>query len=100
MKKQIQSISSHQTSKVLACIYIAITIPFMFIGLLAFIFGAPVKSPDGQAPTNFPWLLFIFAPLIYGVFGYIFSRLGCLVYNLVAKFVGGFEFTVIDKNDF
>ena len=100
MKKQITHISGHQTSKVMAFLYIAFTLPFMLIGLIAFISGTPVESQDGESTTNLPWLFLIFAPLMYGVFGYIFSRLGCFVYNLIAKFFGGFEFTVIEKNGF
>ena len=91
MKKQISRISPHQTSKVVALLYVALTIPFMLIGIAITIFS--------QAPIHFPFMFFIFAPVIYGVLGYIFAGLGCLIYNVIAKFVGGFEFTVIEKNE-
>ncbi len=98
MKKQISRISPHQTSKVVALLYVVFTIPFMLIGIAITIFSQAPITPGGQ-PSHFPSMFFIFAPVIYGVLGYIFAGLGCLIYNVIVKFVGGFEFTVIEKGE-
>jgi hypothetical protein len=34
----------------------------------------------------------VFAPLIYLVFGYIITVIGCAIYNLTFKFTGGIEY--------
>ena len=36
----------------------------------------------------------IFVPLIYAAMGFVFGALGALIYNLVAKWVGGIEVEV------
>jgi hypothetical protein len=33
-------------------------------------------------------------PVVYLVVGYVMTALGCMIYNLVAKFTGGFEYEV------
>lgn len=96
MKKQISNISGHQTSKVFALLYAALTVPLAVIGVIAFLFGSPPEVQNSQS-IDFPWLFFVFAPLLYGGIGYIFTRLGCFVYNFIAKRFGGIEFTVTEN---
>ena len=36
----------------------------------------------------------IFMPIIYGVMGLIFGVIGAALYNLVARWIGGFEVEV------
>ena len=92
--QQLSNISGHQSSKVVALLYVFFTIPFMIIGILIFAFGGLPESADGQPAPQFMSWFFILAPLIYGVVGYIFMRLGCFIYNLISKYVGGIEFTL------
>ena len=96
IKKQISNISGHQTSKVFALLYVLFTIPFAFVGVLGLIFSSPTQISNGEPTHQFPWLVFVFAPVFYGVAGYIFSRLGCVAYNFIAKRFGGIEFTVTE----
>ena len=45
---------------------------------------APKEAPFGTG--------FVFAlPILYGICGFIFTAIGCAVYNLVAGWVGGVE---------
>ncbi|MBC7994061.1 MAG: hypothetical protein H7Z15_12565 [Rhizobacter sp.] len=37
-------------------------------------------------------LAMLMLPLVYLVFGYIMTVIGCAFYNLVARFVGGIEY--------
>lgn len=84
MKKQILSFSPIQTAKVFALLYFIMSIPL--VGLMAISFAL---SP---APTPGIWFLAAL-PFIYLIFGFIFTALGALIYNLVAKWVGGIEYT-------
>jgi hypothetical protein len=36
--------------------------------------------------------LFAFFPIVYFVFGHLGVALGCVVYNFLFKYIGGFEF--------
>ncbi|KPH63491.1 MULTISPECIES: hypothetical protein [Pseudoalteromonas] len=89
MNIQISKISSHQTSKAIALTFFVLTLPFGFIGLALSFFGPDFESHNGQ---GFPYLLFVFAPVIYGVMFYFMQRFFCFAYNLVAKRFGGIEF--------
>lgn len=40
----------------------------------------------------------IFLPIFYGVLGFVFGLLTALLYNLVARFVGGIEVEVEPRN--
>ena len=89
MKKQITHISPHQTSKIMAVLYVIFTLPFMVVGIFTLLFS---DSPESSFS-----LFFIAAPIIYGVLGYVFTILGCWIYNFVAKRLCGFEFTAADQ---
>jgi hypothetical protein len=93
MKIQIKNVSSHQSSKVLSLMFAFMTLPFAIVGVIGFIF-AP-ESPDGM--SNVPFLFFVFAPVLYGLMGYVFNRLFCFVYNFISKRVGGIEFVTEEQ---
>jgi len=90
MKKQILSFSPIQTAKVFALLYFIMSIPML--GFMALSFAL---SP---APSPGIWFLVVM-PFVYLIFGFIFTAIGALIYNLVAKWVGGIEYTssVIDN---
>jgi len=86
MRKQIIRVSPLQNAKVMAVLYFVMSIPFVLI-----MFAMP--TPEG-APM--PWWLFIFMPVAYLFFGFLFSLIGAWIYNLVAARVGGFEYTSVE----
>lgn len=86
MKKQIINISPFQTAKVFAVLYFVMTLPF--IALLAIMFSF---SPRPGPSLGFLLVL----PFAYMIFGFIFTVLASWVYNLVAGWVGGIEYTSI-----
>ncbi|MES2307340.1 MAG: hypothetical protein V4507_00620 [Verrucomicrobiota bacterium] len=90
MKKQITRISPHQTSKIVAILYSAVTVIFIPIGIAVYLAGGKQKSLG---------LFLILAPLIYGVISYLMFGFVCLVYNLVAKRFGGVEFEVKEVSE-
>jgi hypothetical protein len=88
MRKVITRISPLQAAKVSALLYFFVSIPFVVMMGVATAFSTTSKSSS----------LFIFAfPFIYLVFGFIFTLLGAWLYNVVAGWIGGIEFTVADR---
>ena len=72
-----------------------IIIPFFL--LAASIAGAAAKANGGQALPGILGLGGIFIvmlPILYGAMGFIGGIIGALIYNLVAKWIGGIEVEV------
>jgi len=78
-KVQIQSFGVHKTSLVIACVYFVISLLFV-----PFIFMA--ASENHALPV-----FLYFLPVFYGLLGYLITALGCWIYNLIAKKIGGIE---------
>ncbi|GAC1524737.1 MAG: hypothetical protein NVS3B11_25640 [Collimonas sp.] len=85
MKKQISRISPVQTAKVMALLYFAISLPMIALMGLFYAF-----MPGPKASIGMMFML----PFLYAIFGFIFTVFGAWIYNLVAKWIGGIEFTV------
>jgi hypothetical protein len=70
-----------------ACLGLVFAPFFLLIGVLG--------SMAGQQKTPFAGMFGIFfalfMPILYGVIGFVSGALGALLYNLFAKWVGGFE---------
>ena len=86
MKKQITSISLVQTAKVAAVLY-------FLIGLFAavFLLLAALFAPGNRVGSL---AMALFTPLLYAFFGFVFVFVAGWIYNLVARRIGGVEFTV------
>lgn len=92
MKTQISRLSPHQNGKVfgvltalvslLFVIPMAVIVSFVPAGVDAH--GDPVSQPSA--------LVFLFFPIIYLVMGYIMTVVGCALYNLMFKYLGGIEY--------
>ncbi len=85
MKKQIKRVSVVQTSKVVAVFYVLISLIYAVIGALMVAFGSGQIKAMGT--------MYIFMPILMGLFGFIMMLLSCWLYNVAAKWVGGIEFT-------
>ena len=83
MPQQIRRFGVGQTAKVAGVLYGLMGLVFVPVVLII-----SMVSPDeaGFGP-GFALAL----PIIYGVLGFIFTALGCALYNLVAGWVGGVE---------
>jgi Transmembrane domain of unknown function (DUF3566) len=53
---------------------------------------APNISPAAMLGISIP--LIILLPIFYGVMGFVFGIIGAVLYNLVARWIGGFEVEV------
>ena len=91
MKKQITSISPVQTAKVMALLYFAISLILVLFMGLTFIFT------PGPRPPMIGMLAVM--PFLYLFLGFIFTVIGAWVYNIVARWVGGIEFTTSENEN-
>ncbi len=92
MQKQITRISPFQTAKVLASLYFVVTIPFVILYAIVSMF-----MPTGQ---KLGIVFIVLAPFLYAFFGFVFCLIGAWIYNVVAKMVGGIEYTSTETRDF
>jgi hypothetical protein len=87
MKKQITRVSLSQNAKMMAAIYLVTSVPLAAI----FALTAALSGRAGEA------LLILFVvPLVYSGLGYLGTLFAAWFYNVVAKRVGGFEFTTAE----
>lgn len=97
MKKQIRRLSPHQNGKVFGVLMAISSLVFVLPLFLLTLLAGPDIDPYGS-PAGFPKFMFVLFPLIYLVIGYITTAIGCLAYNFLYKFVGGFEFEMRDQD--
>lgn len=85
MKQQIARFSPHQNGKIFAIL--------MAIGSLVFVVPFTPLAFASAPPDARPPLLFMLGmPVLYLVMGYISVVIGCALYNLLFKHIGGIEF--------
>jgi hypothetical protein len=83
MSQQIRRFGIGQTAKVIGVLYALMGLIFVPVFLVVAAFS-PNEKGFG---AGFALAL----PIIYGVMGFIFTAIGCAIYNLVAGWVGGVE---------
>jgi hypothetical protein len=88
MAQRIRRFGVGQTAKVLGVLYALLGLVFAPFLVIAALF-----APD---TAGFGIGFAIAIPIVYGVVGFIFTAIGCLIYNLVAGWVGGIEIDVIE----
>ncbi len=73
----------------------------LFGGIATSSSGAGSPSPLQLAGVGVGVMvaLIIFMPIAYGAMGFIFGALGAVVYNLVAKWTGGLEIELLDREE-
>ena len=88
---QLKRFGILQTAKVAAVIYflgaVVFCIPFGLITMLGGIFS----SQGNSMSTLFFGVFMLIAPFLYAAVSFVFVALGCWVYNLIARFIGGIE---------
>lgn len=95
----VRSVGVLSVAKISGCIYAVmalIFVPFVLMAGLMGALGALANSGSHDNPIAAfgavgMVLLAIFIPIFYGIFGFIAGLIGALLYNLMAKWVGGFE---------
>jgi hypothetical protein len=91
----VKSVGVLSVAKIFGMIYGCMGLIFVPFFLLFAVIGSFAGSMTGQSTNPFAGILGIvfavFMPLFYGAFGFIGGAIGALLYNLFAKWVGGFE---------
>ncbi|MGH2358224.1 MAG: hypothetical protein ACRDGJ_09460 [Candidatus Limnocylindria bacterium] len=84
-----------RTANVAALIYLFITLIFVVPFALILAAGGGAPTVPGQPDFRGVGIVFlILIPLLYAGLGWVFTAVGCLLYNLAARFVGGIEVQV------
>ncbi|WP_151633176.1 hypothetical protein [Noviherbaspirillum aerium] len=87
MRIQIARFPLHQNAKVIAVLMALSSLIFALPMFVVFLFMPAMEGQ--QRPSAFMFLLF---PFLYLVMGYVMVAIGCALYNLVSKYVGGIEY--------
>lgn len=93
--RRIKKFGIYQTAKVSALIY-------FFLGLvivvpLFLILSAVGSATDSEIPFFGGAMVFII-PFFYAAIGFVFTAIGCAIYNLIAGWTGGIEVEVEVEN--
>jgi hypothetical protein len=89
MKKTINRIAPWQAAKVFAAIYFVMGLAAaVLLGLMSLI----VPPPPGEPAPGLGF--FLMMPILYGLAGLIFVPIGCWLFNVVTRRVGGIEVNV------
>jgi len=92
---QIKKFGVLQTAKTAAVMHFVITLIFVIpFGLISLIAGFATGGREGIAGGFLGGIFMIFAPIIYAILGFVFVALGCLLYNFIAKYIGGIEIEI------
>ena len=90
MRKRIKRVAPFQIGKVFAVLYAIFSIPIALIMAVAGSMGGA---------QSMPMAMIIAIPVIYVVFGFIFTAIAAWLYNVVAGWTGGIEYVTEDVAD-
>ena len=90
MRKRISKVAPVQLGKVFAILYALASIPIALFMLLAGSLGGA---------SGMPMWMVLAIPVVYLVFGFVFTLIAAWLYNLVAGWVGGVEYTTEDVSE-
>ena len=92
MRYEFSELDIFSMGKVVAAVYAAGgLVMWLFVPLFLVI---PMEGTEGFFARGFMLLFFVGAPLINAVFGFIMGLLAGLVYNLMARSIGGLRITL------
>jgi hypothetical protein len=92
--KRIKRFAPLQLGKMLAILYGIMGLIFIPFFLLMTLVAAHMPAQQRVGLLAFGAGFAVFVPIIYAAMGFVFGALGALIYNLVAKWIGGIEVEV------
>jgi len=87
----VKSMGVMSVAKVMGLLYGCMGLLFAPIFVLLGLLGSLAGTDQTPFAGIFGIVFAILMPVLYGVMGFIMGAIGALLYNLVAKWVGGFE---------
>ncbi|MCG8527511.1 MAG: hypothetical protein MI748_14110 [Opitutales bacterium] len=87
MKIQIKKFTYVQNTKVVAGLYFFLGLFYIPMGLIMFL--------TTEGPEKYSAIMFLVMPIA----SFIFVPIGCAIYNLIAKIMGGIEFIQEEVNE-
>jgi len=98
----IKSVGVLSVAKILGLIYgcmgLIVAPFFLMMGLMGSALGRQQNSPlAGIFGVGFGIAIAVLAPVLYGAMGFVMGAIGALLYNLFAKWVGGFELEMEER---
>ena len=86
MGQRIRRFGVGQTAKMLGVLYALMGLVLIPIFLIASMYS-PSTAGYGMGVA-------LALPVIYGIIGFVFTAIGCAIYNLVAGWIGGIEIEI------
>ena len=95
IKKRLTNIDPLKLGITLAVIYGVMSLIFIipFFLIMSLVGAANARTGAQAMPVTFSGVFMIFLPIIYAIVGFIGGVIMAFVYNIVAKWTGGVEFT-------
>ncbi len=93
MKKEITSVDSKQSAKIIAIVSALFSLIFILVGLVIILFGIG----QGSNYLKSIGVIYLLMPLWNFILVYIFSRLMYWIYNKAAARFGGIVLEIEDK---
>lgn len=81
---RVTRISPLKTARILAVMWCVAAVPYAFFA----------QIPGWLPAAYYPWGSMVVLPVAYGLFGFVATLVGVALYNLVARWLGGIEYTV------
>ncbi|NNM86174.1 MAG: hypothetical protein HKL96_10520 [Phycisphaerales bacterium] len=102
MQKELRRIAPLRAGVVVGILQgilgIIFAVPMFLIASLATVAAPNNAGAGGQAavPVIFTGVFILFVPLLYAIIGFLTGLIGAAIYNLVARWTGGFVVEVRD----
>ena len=90
----IKSVGVLSVAKIMGLIYACMGLLFVPFFLLFGLIGSLAGQDKSPLAGVFGIVLAFVMPVLYGVLGFIAGAIGALLYNLFARWVGGFELEI------
>ena len=93
MNVRITSISLFQTAKVAGALYFVGAL----FGVVLFLLSSMLSPVAGP---SYGFVFIVLAPFLYAMIGFVLTFIAAWVYNQVARFTGGIEYSTTEVRDF
>lgn len=91
---KVKSIGVLSVAKIMGAMYTLLGLILMPFVLIMSMIGAMAGRHENPLGAIGGVVLAICLPIVYGVMGFVVGAISCLLYNLMARWLGGNEFEV------